>query len=105
MLDRLARFLHVSTTVTVIVLLLLAVQLTTQVYALVDLARRDEVFGGRKWVWALIIVVGNLVGAIGYLAGGRPAPALDGSGSGASPAGGTAARRAVDSLYGPRDER
>ncbi len=105
MLDRFARLLHVSTTVTVIILLLLVVQLTTQVYALVDLARRDEVFGGRKWVWALIVVLGGLLGAIGYLAGGRPTPALDVSGSGASTAGGEAARRAVDSLYGPRDER
>lgn len=105
MLDRFARLLHVSTTVTAIILLVLAVQLATQVYALVDLARRDEVFGGRKWAWALIIVVGNLIGAIGYLVAGRPAPAVDVSGSGASTAGGEAARRAVDALYGPRDER
>ena len=71
MLDRFARLLHVSTTVTAILLVLVAVQLATQVYALVDLARRDEVFGGRKWLWALIIVLGNLMGAIGYLVAGR----------------------------------
>jgi drug/metabolite transporter (DMT)-like permease len=105
MLDRIARLLHVSTTVTAFILLLFAVQVATQVYALVDLARRDEVFGGRKWVWALIIVLGNLLGAIGYLAGGRVTPAIDDSGSGANTAGGAATRRAVDSLYGPRDER
>jgi drug/metabolite transporter (DMT)-like permease len=105
MLDRLALVLHVSTTVTAIILLLVAVQLATQVYALVDLARRDEVFGGKKWVWALIIVLGNLLGAIGYLVGGRLTPAVDVSGSSASTAGGEAARRAVDALYGPRDER
>jgi drug/metabolite transporter (DMT)-like permease len=105
MLDRFARLLHVSTTVTAIILLVAAVQLATQVYALVDLARRDEVFGGRKWVWALIIVLGNLLGAIGYLVGGRLVPAVDISGSGASTAGGEAARRAVDALYGPRDGR
>ncbi len=105
MLDRLARLLHVSTTVTAIVLLLAAVQLATQVYALVDLARRDEVFGGRKWAWALIIVLGNLLGAIGYLVGGRLPPAVDISGSSVGTAGGAAARRAVDSLYGPRDGR
>jgi drug/metabolite transporter (DMT)-like permease len=105
MLDRLARLLHVSTTVTAIILLLVAVQLATQVYALVDLARRDEVFGGRKWLWALIIVLGNLMGAIGYLVAGRVAPAVDVSGSGASTAGREAGRRAVDALYGPRDER
>lgn len=105
MLDRFARLLHVSTTVTAILLVLVAVQLATQVYALVDLARRDEVFGGRKWLWALIIVLGNLMGAIGYLVAGRVAPAVDSSGSSASTAGGEAARRAVDALYGPRDER
>ena len=77
MLDRFARLLHVSTTVTAIILLVAAVQLATQVYALVDLARRDEVFGGRKWVWALVIVLGNLLGAIGYLVGGRLPPAVD----------------------------
>jgi drug/metabolite transporter (DMT)-like permease len=103
--DRFARLLHVSTTVTAIILLVAAVQLAMQVYALVDLARRDEVFGGRKWVWALIIVLGNLLGAIGYLVGGRLPPAVDVSGSSASTAGDAAARRAVDALYGPRDGR
>jgi hypothetical protein len=105
MLDRFARLLDVSTTVAAIVLLLLVVQLATQVYALVDLARRDAVRGGRKWMWALVIVLGNVLGAIGYLVAGRPAPAVDVSGSGASTAGGQAARRAVDVLYGSRDER
>jgi hypothetical protein len=105
MLDRFARLLDVSTTVAAIVLLLLVVQLATQVYALVDLARRDAVRGGRKWVWALVIVLGNVLGAIGYLGAGRPSPAVDVSGSGASTAGGQAARRAVDVLYGSRDER
>ena len=105
MLDRLARLLDVSTTVGGIVLLLLALQVATQVYALVDLARRDAVRGGRKWVWALVIMLGNLPGAIGYLVAGRPTPAVDVSGSGASTAGGEAARRAVDALSGPRDER
>ncbi len=105
MLDRLARLLHVSTTVTAILLLVAAVQLATQLYALVDLARRDEVFGGKKWVWALVIVLGNLIGAIGYLVGGRLPPTVDISGSSASTAGSEAARRAVDALYGPRDGR
>jgi hypothetical protein len=105
MLDRFARMLDVSTTVAAIVLLLLVMQLATQVYALVDLARRDAVRGGRKWMWALVIVLGNVLGAIGYLVAGRPAPAVDVSGSGASTAGDQAARRAVDVLYGSRDER
>ena len=81
MLDRLAQLLHVSTTVAALILLVAAIQLATQLYALVDLARRDEVFGGRKWAWALIIVLGNLLGAIGYLVGGRLTPPVDVSGS------------------------
>jgi hypothetical protein len=58
-------------------------------------------------VWALVIVLGNLPGAIGYLVAG-PTPAqvdVPGAGSGASAAGNKAARRAVDALYGPRDRR
>jgi len=105
MLDRFARLLEVSTPVAAFVLGLLVVQLGIQVYALVDLARRPAVRGGRKWVWALIIVFGNLVGAIAYLAAGRPTPEVDVSGSSASTAGGEAAQRAVDALYGPRDRR
>ena len=104
MLDRFARVLGTSPTVAAFVLVLIVVQVATQVYALVDLARRDAVRGGRKWVWALVIALGNLPGAIGYLAAGRPTPeAPSGGGSGTSTAGREAARRAVESLYGPRD--
>ena len=107
MLDRFARLLDVSTTVAVILLVLVVVQLATQVYALLDLARRDAVRGGRKWVWALVVALGNLPGAIGYLVAGRLTPEVDVSGAagGASTAGSEAAQRAVDALYGPRDRR
>ena len=105
MLDRLARLLEVSTTVAGLVLALVVVQLATQAYALVDLARRDAVRGVRKWPWALVIVLGNLPGAIGYLVAGRAPPVVDASGAGVSASGGDAARRAVDVLYGDRDRR
>lgn len=107
MLDRLARLLEVSPAVAAILLALTIAQLTTQAYALVQLARSSAVRGGRKWVWALVIALGNLPGAIAFLAAGRPASPVDvpGAGSGASPAGGEAARRAVDVLYNSRDER
>lgn len=107
MLDRFARLLEVSTTVAAILLALIVAQVATQLFALVDLARRDSVRGGRKWVWALVIAFGNLPGAIGYLVAGRTPPEVNvsGAGSGASTAGGEAARRAVDALYGPRDRR
>lgn len=105
MLDRIAAFLEVSTTVAAILLAILGVQVATQLYAFVDLARRDAVRGGRKWAWALVIALGNLPGAIGYLVAGRQAQtdAADNR-SGASAVGAASARRAVDALYGPRDE-
>jgi len=107
MLDRFARLLDVSTTVAAIVLALIVAQLAMQVYALVDLARRDAVRGGRKWVWALVIAFANLPTQIDNLVAGRPTPRVDVSGapSGASAAGAEAARRAVDALYAPRARR
>jgi hypothetical protein len=107
MLDRFTQMLGVSTGVAAIVLGVIVLQVATQVYALVDLVRRDAVRGGKKWVWALVIALGNLPGSIAYLAAGRMPPTVDvtRAGSGASTAGGDAARRAVDALYGPRDQR
>ncbi len=105
MLDRFARLLDVSATVAALVLAVIVVQVATQVFALVDLARRDTVRGGRKWVWALVVAFGNLPGAIAYLAAGRVPPVVDVSDGHAGVAGGDAARRAMDALYGRRDER
>ncbi len=79
-----------------------ALQLLLQIIALIDLAKRPVVPGGRKWIWAIVIIVGGLIGASAYLALGRsglPAePAESQSGSE------VARRRALDQLYGP-DER
>ena len=106
MLDWLARRLEVSPTVAAILLVLAVVQISTQLYALADLVRRDAVRGGRKWVWALVIALGNLPGAIAYLAAGRTPASVDvPAASGASAAGEEAVKRAVDTLYGPRDPR
>jgi Phospholipase_D-nuclease N-terminal len=104
MLDRFARLLDVSPTVAAIALALIVAQVATQAYALIDLARREAVRGGRKWVWALVILLGNLPGAIAYLVVGRATPEVDVStaDSGATAARGEAARRAVDALYKPR---
>jgi hypothetical protein len=107
MLEKLARLVGVSPQILFILLAIAIVQIATQVYALVDLVRRDVVEGGRKWVWALAILLGNLPGTIAYLAVGRPPSRVDvpRAGSDAGDSGGDAARRAVDVLYNPRDRR
>ena len=80
------------------------VQLSVQVVAIMDLAKRSQVAGGRKWVWIVIAVLGGLIGATVYLAVGRKA---DGVSEGdASRAGNEGARRrALDTLYGTEKRR
>ena len=52
---------------------LLIIQLTLMIVALVDLARRDrnQVQGGSRLLWALVIILINLIGPILYLLWGR----------------------------------
>jgi hypothetical protein len=99
MLERVSRELGGLPIPAVIALLALAVvQIAVQIYALLDLARRPLVTGGRKWVWALVSVFGGIIGAGAYLAVGRvtAAPA-----SLAERAGSEDARnQAIDRLYG-----
>lgn len=56
---------------------LLLVQLTLDVIALVSLVRRpvEQVALGNKWVWVAIIILLNLIGPILYFAIGRKPPA------------------------------
>jgi len=106
MLDRFAHFAGISPLVGAIILAIGVVQITLQVYALIDLARRDVVEGGKKWVWVVAVLVGGLIGTIVYLAVGRPPPKVDTPrAGGASTSGDDAAQRAVDVLYNPRDPR
>ena len=46
------------------------VQLALQIWAIVDLMRRDWVRFGRKWVWLLVIICGGLLGTVIYAAFG-----------------------------------
>ena len=46
------------------------VQLVLMIVALVDLAKREKT-RGPKWLWALIIIFGELLGPIVYLVFGR----------------------------------
>lgn len=107
MLGQLARFLEISTTLTIIILLLGVVQLAAQVYALVDLTRRDRVRWDKKWVWVLVVALGNLPGVIAYLVAGRVVSAEDADTvtSRAATTDPEATRRALDALYTPRDQR
>jgi hypothetical protein len=81
------------------------VQLTLQVIALVQLARTpaDRVsLGGRKWAWLLIIVLGEIIGSVLWFVLGR----TQGTASDVAASGDAASQRsAVDALYGQPRER
>lgn len=47
------------------------IDLGLRVVALVDLVRREQVTGDRKWLWALVIFAVNFFGSILYLVLGR----------------------------------
>lgn len=49
---------------------ILLLQLGLMAFALVDLNRRDRT-KGPKWVWALVIIFGQLIGPLVYLVVGR----------------------------------
>lgn len=49
---------------------LIVLQLGLLVLGYVDLARRESVRGGKKWVWALVMLI-SFVGPILYFAMGR----------------------------------
>jgi hypothetical protein len=57
----------------ILIIPLLIIQLTLMIVALVDLARRDssQVQGGSRLLWALVIMLINLIGPILYLLWGR----------------------------------
>jgi DMSO reductase anchor subunit len=49
---------------------LLLLQLALMAAALVDLARREKT-RGPKWMWALIVILGEMIGPIAYFLIGR----------------------------------
>jgi hypothetical protein len=76
-------------------------QISFEIWALVDMLRRpaDQLaLGGRKWLWAIIILFVNWLGAILYFAVGRKAALAD-EGAVQAPSA-EIASSAVDSLYG-----
>lgn len=81
------------------------VQLSFEIWALVDMLKRpaDQLaLGGRKWLWAIIILFVNWLGAILYFAVGRkPASAPEAAYAATTP---DATAAAMDSLYGARED-
>jgi heme/copper-type cytochrome/quinol oxidase subunit 4 len=88
-----------------VVLGLLAVaQITLDVVALVDLYRRpnQQVVFGNKWIWVVIVLLVNTLGAIIYLVAGRKPAAIAENVQPASPP--ARIENIADTLYGPRDD-
>lgn len=87
-----------------ILALIVLAEVALDVVALVHLYRTPvaQVVGGNKWVWVVVIVLVNLIGAILYLAiGHRPAPAAEEPGARPPERVGDI----VDSLYGAADQQ
>ncbi len=61
---------NITTTLILTIVPLALIELALMAVGYVDLARRDTVRGGRKWVWALVMLI-SLVGPILYLVLGR----------------------------------
>ncbi len=95
----------VSNTVVYALLVVAAVQVGVQIWALVDLAGRERVAGGRKWLWVVgIVLLSNLaLGAILYFLVGRPKDDAVTEADLPQVAPGSRATRAVDALYGSPD--
>ena len=50
---------------------LFIIQVALMVIALIDLVKRERVRGGNKVIWAVVIVLVNVIGPIIYLFAGR----------------------------------
>jgi uncharacterized membrane protein YidH (DUF202 family) len=94
----------ISTSLAIAIVALGVVQLTLQIWALADLIRRPAP-AQRKAVFAAVIVLAGLIGALAYLAVGRPMLDEDGHGASAGSGDEAARKRALDQLYGPDDRK
>lgn len=102
----LATDLSLPTGVVVVLAVIALAEVALDVFALVDLYRRPvpQVAGGSKWIWVVIILLVNLIGAILYLAIARkPPPAVEAPRTTDRPA--EQIGDIVDDLYGPRAPR
>lgn len=87
--------------------IVLLLEIALDVIALVDLYRRPvaRVALGKKWIWAAVIVLINLIGAILYLAIGRKPAQVGEQAAGEHPTAKPARSAAdiADALYGDPD--
>lgn len=62
-----------NSTLLLAILPLALIALALGIFTLVDLMRRDiqQVLGGNKWIWTIIIIFLNPIGSIVYLVVGR----------------------------------
>ena len=100
--DLTTRLIDLGTPDLVALGVLVIAQLTLMVLALVSLVRRSPAaLRGPKWLWALVIIFGEIVGPIVYFAVARAPEHVDVATSAAVP------RRQADSvadmLYGDKD--
>ena len=49
----------------------LVLELALLIIALIDLGKREKVRGGSKVLWAIVIVLVNIIGPVAYLIFGR----------------------------------
>jgi uncharacterized membrane protein len=89
-----------SPTTLAIIAVVALVQICFQIWSLIDLSRRESVYGGRKWVWAVVIICAGFLGAFIYLGLGRVV--YESSGEDEQVASERATRRALDNLYGDK---
>lgn len=92
----------ISAPLAISIIALGVIQLTLQIWALVDLIKRPAPTQ-RKVVFAAVIVLVGLVGAIAYLAVGRTMLEETREVGGAASSNEAARKRALDQLYGPDD--
>lgn len=82
---------------------LLVVQVALQAIAIIQLLKTPQervTIGGRKWVWGIIILLGEIIGPIvWFVAGRRPAPVDDVR----AESNGESKQSAVDTLYGTEE--
>lgn len=92
----------ISAPIAIAIIALGVIQLTLQIWGLVDLIKRSAPTQ-RKAVFATVIVLGGLVGAIAYLAVGRKMLEETREVVGAASGNEAARKRALEQLYGPDD--